>query len=333
MTLPIPGVDYSVARPTGAALKAAGKKFACRYLAYSHPSLDAEAKFLTAAEVKDLHDHGIDIVANFESTADRSYTAGSVGGFADGTDARVAMEDLRFPTGSSCYVSLQDHGLTAAEYLSVLAYAQGFARGLGSDFRMDYYGGSILWAWLRAHGFPDLRLWQAGALSWSGYLWSPLAVIQQQGFGISVSGTDGDRALVSDFGQWPAPGGFDMLAIVTETPFAGGPRAISLNGTVNGYDPARPDTIVRSGSLVNSGAHASASVSVAWPGVAAAPAPNGPGFLRVVDGVFAGLLIPSGGVSVAGGPKVLTQADVDAAVSAAVGPLQTKIAAAKSALA
>jgi hypothetical protein len=61
---------------------------------------------------------------------------------------------------------------------------------------------------------------------------------------------------------------------------------------LRGYDPARPGQVVLERTFAtSSSALADAEVSVAWPGSPNPPIPRGTGFLRVSNGLFAGLLI------------------------------------------
>lgn len=80
----------------------------------------------------------------------------------------------------------------------------------------------------------------------------------------------------------------DMLVYANATLFAAPRRwRVAAGVTLNGYDPARPGEVIRSMTFASpSSATADAEVRVTSPVV-----PRGGPFLRVVDGVFAGLLI------------------------------------------
>lgn len=220
----IQGCDYSSARPSPASLYAAGKRFVCRYLSYRGATAAAAEKFLTATEAAALHAAGLAIVANFESTGDRASTAGAAGGAADGNDARMAMNALGFPVGSVCYVTVQDTGLSPTVYTAIATYLTSFRSGLGANYRVGIYCGSMLRAWLALHGFRGIPFWQSAALSWSGGVWDPTAAIQQRGAG-NIPGTDADTALLADYGQWaPPPPAVDTEVVMP---------IYSLPGTLN----------------------------------------------------------------------------------------------------
>jgi murein DD-endopeptidase MepM/ murein hydrolase activator NlpD len=62
--------------------------------------------------------------------------------------------------------------------------------------------------------------------------------------------------------------------------------------TLRGFDPARPNQVVRQQrSSIPSGASAAAIVRIGWPGMDPQPVPTGT-FLEVVNGLFVGLYIP-----------------------------------------
>ncbi len=119
----------------------------------------------------------------------------------------------------------------------------------------------------------------------------------------------------------------EMYPVVTLTLLAAPrPRTFTIpaNVRVNGYDPAKPSTVVATFLKASpSAAAADATASVAWVGVPAgqtAPTPRGGPFLRVVDGVFTGLLIPAAlvrlGIEAATADTTpFTQAQIDAAVA------------------
>ena len=130
------GVDYSYGRPGGAALAAAGKRYAARYLEYNHAPNDG--KFIHPPEVADLHNHGIAIVANFESTATRAL-GGRNAGIQDGYDALVSLGALNAPVDLPVYFSIDFDALLAHQPI-INAYLSGAGSVLGLA-RIGVYGG------------------------------------------------------------------------------------------------------------------------------------------------------------------------------------------------
>ena len=74
MNIVAEGVDYSTYPPGGAALKAAGKQFAVRYLADDWRGIG----FQNPNEIADLKANGIELAVVYESAANRM-----LGGYAD----------------------------------------------------------------------------------------------------------------------------------------------------------------------------------------------------------------------------------------------------------
>ena len=199
----VEGVDYSFARPGGAALEAAGKVFACRYLAYSHAPGPSEAKFLTKPELADLHGHGISVVANFESTSNRALD-GWGGGVADGSDAKVAMEGLGFPPDCPVYFAV-DFNAQNVDQGKIDQYLKGAASVLGQP-RIGVYGSYAVLTRCKGN--------RTAAWFWQTYAWSsghvaPWANLYQYSNGQSINGAavDFDRALSANYGAYDAPGG------------------------------------------------------------------------------------------------------------------------------
>lgn len=88
----------------------------------------------------------------------------------------------------------------------------------------------------------------------------------------------------------------EMFPIVTVEKFPTPVRFVVPAGTtLRGYDPAEYGMVVKLARFArDSAAHADARVGVTWQGVPAgqsSPIPRGYPFLRVIDGMFAGLLI------------------------------------------
>lgn len=201
----IPGVDYAWSHPGGAALQAAGKAFACRYL-----SPDS-SKNLARIEADDLAAHGIWSVVVWESTAARA-KAGRAAGVADAKTASVQAAAAGMPSSRPIYFAV-DFDATEADQTYINAYLDGAASVIGRG-RVGIYGGY----------YPVKRALDAGkaawawqTIAWSGGQWDPRAVIRQ-GAQKTINGVSCDlnTAVAADYGQW-MPG---KTPTVEETPMA-----------------------------------------------------------------------------------------------------------------
>ena len=195
------GVDYSSGRPGGAALAAAGKTFACRYLAYrGNPT---PLKALSPGEIEDLHNHGVAVVATFESTSNRALD-GAIAGEADATDALAALKGLGFPPNCPVYFAV-DFDAQPQHQARIDAYLTAAAAVLGRA-RIGVYGGINLLTRCRQNG-TAIWFWQTRA--WSGISVASFAHLYQRQNSQSINGAavDLDTALKASFGQWDAPGG------------------------------------------------------------------------------------------------------------------------------
>ncbi len=184
------GIDYSEGRPSIARLKAAGVSFVCRYLAEQ-----GNPKNLSRQEALILSHAGLDIVAVWETTANRALS-----GYNAGTqDARAAVAQLKAigaPGDAVVYfaVDFEDKDEPVGDYF----------RGVGSVIgkrRTGVYGGiapvhRLMAANLCAYG------WQTYA--WSGGEWEPDAQLRQFSNDHELAGVscDFDRAVKPSFGQW-----------------------------------------------------------------------------------------------------------------------------------
>jgi hypothetical protein len=186
-----PGVDYAWSHPGGAALQAAGKKFACRYLSHD------PAKNLTRAEATDLATHGIWSVVVWESTDSRALS-GRDGGITDAKQALSQASAAGMPPARPIYFAV-DFDAAAGQQAAINAYLDGAASVLGAA-RVGIYGG--YWPVARAlDGGHAQWGWQTAA--WSGGKWDARAHIRQ-GAQVTIGGVscDLDTAMTSDFGQW-----------------------------------------------------------------------------------------------------------------------------------
>ena len=197
----IEGVDFSFARPGGAALAAAGKRFVMRYLEYSHASAASSGKFLTKPEILDYRGNGLAICALFESTSIRALD-GHGAGVADATDARIALEGLGTPP-LPVYFAV-DFDATPAQQPTIDAYLTGAGSVLGVA-RVGVYGSYGLVTRCRASGTAT---WFYQAYAWSSGKIASFAHVYQYLNGQNINGAvDLDRALKDNYGQWDAPGG------------------------------------------------------------------------------------------------------------------------------
>jgi hypothetical protein len=183
------GVDYSSGRPGGAALAAAGMRFAARYLSHS------PGKNLTPAEATDLAAHGVSCVVVWETTANRA-GAGRAAGVADATEAAAQATACGQPAGRPIFFAVD----WDANPSVVVAYFQGVASVLGVA-RTGVYGGYKVVKYLLDH---KLATWAWQTVAWSQGHWDTRAVIRQYASTIRIGGVscDHDTAMTGDYGQW-----------------------------------------------------------------------------------------------------------------------------------
>jgi hypothetical protein len=199
MSPSVPGVDYSDRPPGGAALAAAGVRFAARYLSHNRE------KNLTHAEAADLAAHGVACVVVWETTAQRA----SDGRAAGVTDAREAAAQA-----AACGMSPSRPVYFAVDYdadpAAVAPYFQGVASVIGVQ-RTGGYGGYRVIKYLLDHG---LITWAWQTVAWSAGRWDPRAHIRQAASTIRIAGVscDHDTAYQTDYGQW-MPGQEDDMPL------------------------------------------------------------------------------------------------------------------------
>lgn len=192
------GIDYAVARFSGATLKSKDVTFVCRYLRNSPTgTLNKE---LTKSEADDIRSAGIDIVSNDETTGTR-LTTGRSGGIADAQGAHAAHVACGGPLDRPIYFSPWDHdpaGLTTTQWNLLWGYLDGAASVLGLG-RVGLYGGIDMIS--RAFDRQAIT-WGWQTYAWSENRWDSRAQIQQYSNGEWNGSVDFDRAMVADFGQW-----------------------------------------------------------------------------------------------------------------------------------
>lgn len=189
------GIDYSWGRPRPSRIAEAGYTFVCRYVSWS-----TTGKNLTRSEADALRAAGLDIVVNWEYSADEA-----LDGYAKG--ASNAQEAVRqaaacgMPSDRPIYFSV-DFDATSGQQAAINSYFDGVASVIGRS-RVGAYGGYHV----------IKRLFDAGKITWgwqtyawSDGLWDSRAGLRQVQNGITVDGADCDKneARKVDFGQWGA---------------------------------------------------------------------------------------------------------------------------------
>lgn len=155
------GVDFSWARPGGAAIRAAGYQFVVRYVPY----LGDGGKGLTAAEVADYRANGLGLGLVFEQTDGRIFEGYNAGG-QDALTSSVAATRLGFP-GDQIIFFACDKDTTAATVEAIRPYLQGAIDVIGLE-RVGIYG-----------EFDVIEFCLANHLAscfWQTYAWSGGAV-------------------------------------------------------------------------------------------------------------------------------------------------------------
>ncbi|OXR46682.1 putative peptidoglycan hydrolase [Nocardia cerradoensis] len=196
------GLDYAGGRPDPQAIRAAGYDFVVRYLSDGGPGLPG--KLLTPDEADGLRRAGVDIVANWETTANRM-----LGGFPAGQyDATLALAQAQacgMPTGRPIYFSA-DWDAAEDEQGPIDDYLRGAASVLGAE-NVGIYGG--YWPASRALNDQTAQ-WEWQTDAWSGGNTDDRRKMHQRIEQVWVDGVqcDVNEAVVDDFGQWsyiPAP--------------------------------------------------------------------------------------------------------------------------------
>lgn len=191
--MPIPGVDYSWARPDPACLYKSGFRFAVRYVSYS-----TTGKSMSAAEVKELHAAGLSVVTVWQQGAQDA-----LGGFDRGSqyarDADRMHRAAGGPSSAPIYFAV-DFDASTAQLPACFQYLRGAASVLGWG-RVGVYGSVRVIRYMAERGVR--WLWQTYA--WSGGQWDPRAQLRQWRNGVTRCGgtVDLTDATTDDYGQWP----------------------------------------------------------------------------------------------------------------------------------
>lgn len=181
------GVDYSSARPGGAALKAAGVAGAGRYLG-------DDDRCITAEEYADLTEHEVNVWLVFESQSrdlSTSMLNGYAKGVADAHAAVAAITDARLPADSPVSWAADFDIAPDSERVSQAeSYVDGWNTVIPAGRRVGY-GGLWFLDYIHSRGKVDF-LWECGSTSFRHGL-SPSQVplaIQQTVQTPPIPGTD-----------------------------------------------------------------------------------------------------------------------------------------------
>jgi hypothetical protein len=209
-------IDYSTARPSVSALKAAGVRSVGRYIGYDgEPGFADTGKNITRAEAAALHAAGISIWLAFEYAAD-AVTRGADQGRKDGELAARQLAALGAPAGITVYFAVDFDIPDFAPHLpgipqnaiAKLGPAADYFRAIGMlkrSYKVGVYGGYWAVSRLLDAGLVSAA-WQT--VAWSGGRRDPRAVLYQLAGKVPIAGTDVNihEGASPDFGQWPRPG-------------------------------------------------------------------------------------------------------------------------------
>lgn len=219
------GVDYSWARPGGAALHASGYGFAARYLSHD------PGKNISAAEANDLRNNGVDVVLVWESTATRALS-GHDAGVQDAQAAVAQLADCGAPANMPIYFAV-DFDANPAQQANIDDYLRGAGSVIGVD-RVGVYGGFYIVE--RCHDNGTAKwFWQT--LAWSGGQQFAGNHIYQDGRTDFNGGCDIDEARQDNYGQWSKAGAGQPVPAPTPTPApapAGGTYTVVAGDTLSG---------------------------------------------------------------------------------------------------
>lgn len=183
------GIDFSWARPGGAAIHSAGKQFVVRYL-YNG------GKGLTRAEIQDYQSNGQKVALVYEEDGREL-----LGGFNEGVRvakaARAIANGLGIPSNAPIHFAV-DFDAQGAELTAVVDAIRGAVSVLGHDA----VGGYGSFSFIESLRGVCKYGWQTYA--WSGGRVSSNATLYQYLNGQVINGGSVDlcRNLASDFGAW-----------------------------------------------------------------------------------------------------------------------------------
>lgn len=191
------GVDYSWGRPSGAALKAAGKDFVVRYLFDDGQG----GKGLDQSEIADLRANGIDIAVVYEEYANSF--RGREAGAAQAHRAQAALNHLDLPKDLPIYFAV-DWDSTPEDQAAIDEACRGAASVLGIE-RIGIYGSFYVIERCKA---ADTARWFWQTYAWSGGQVSAHNHLYQYRNAQEIAGqaVDFTKAVKPEFGQHSVSG-------------------------------------------------------------------------------------------------------------------------------
>lgn len=186
------GVDLSWARPGGATLARAGKKFVWRYL---YPDGQG-GKGLDASELSDYQNNGLEVPVGYESYA-RRMLEGRAAGQADSRTAQEAINALHLPSDLPVYFAA-DFDATPEEQAAINDYLRGAGEEIGVD-RVGIYGGFYV---VKRAAEAGVAKWFFQTYAWSGGQWYEGNHLEQYKNDQNINGAvDLVRAKKENYGQ------------------------------------------------------------------------------------------------------------------------------------
>lgn len=189
------GVDYSFQRPSATNLKLAGKWFVASYAG------PGSGKFFTKSEIGSLHAMGLAVVILAERFDDSALS-----GYGEGQSQAREADSMSFgwglPPDRPIYFAV-DFDMQVAQRPAVKSFLDGCASIIGRN-RVGVYGGIRTTEWASQNRYAS---WFYQTYAWSGTDIGPAAHMYQYRNNQILGGAqvDLDRALQTDYGQWPHP--------------------------------------------------------------------------------------------------------------------------------
>lgn len=193
------GFDYAGGRPSGAAIKAAGGSFVCRYLTDGGPGLPG--KQLQAGELADLVASGVAVVFNYETTAN-FMLGGADAGKQCAAQALAYIHSIGGPVHPVVYFSA-DWDESPDQQDAVNAFLAAAGAVLGGPTFVGIYGAYYVCKRALDAGVCAY-MWQTEAWS-GGNIDARVNIMQRNGIGYATVGgvqCDIDEAHTEDFGQY-----------------------------------------------------------------------------------------------------------------------------------